>query len=76
MNATGWCYYLGIHTVWEFNYEVLIDSFEQYIILFYTVQSCMQWEDVTVWTRLEAQIDSAARLMKIYSEHAERQCSI
>lgn len=47
--------------MWEVDYEVLIG---RYLILLYTLQSCMQWEDVTVWTRLQTQIDSAARLMK------------
>lgn len=39
----------------------------------FSLQSCIQWIDEMVWTRLATQIDSAARLMKICSEHAGRQ---
>lgn len=59
-----------MRTMWEVDYEIQIG---QYIILLYSLQSCMQWEDEMVWTRLETQIDGAARLMKICSEHAGRQ---
>lgn len=38
----------------------------------FSLQGCMRWEDEMVWTRLDTQIDAAARLMKICSEHAGR----
>lgn len=59
--------------MWEVDYRIQTG---RYITLLYGSWSCVQWEDETVWTRLETQIDGAARLIKICSEHAGRQRSI
>ncbi len=61
--------YLGMHTMQKVDHKCQIGA-ALYIML---LSSCLQWEDEMVWARLETQIDGAARLMKICSEHAGRQ---
>lgn len=69
----SWLVLLSWHAYYVGSWLYISDRAVLYIILLSSLQSCMQWEDEMVWTRLETQIDGAARLMKICNEHAGRQ---